>query len=689
MMKQRLRKDLTSEKPTSRPSVAQRPSNPLPVREAETAAGVIPDRFERTNVPDDAAMVAIGSAESERSIRIGNREFKVKLAELAGRKINTLPDLPDVRDRIYQPTLRPVKAQVLPSIGFPVRDQRSSSACTGFALAHVIDVLTQGDTAPPKSVSARMLYEMAKRNDEWAGSAYEGSSVRGTLSGFFRNGVCSSDLVPDDGGGEWKLTYEMNKEAQERRLGAYYRLQPDISDYHAVLNELGAIYASAQIHSNWEKPVKGVIVPDGKPIGGHAFAIVGYNSTGFYVLNSWGRRWGRNGVAHWSYADWASSIMDAWVLQLGVRAPAAFGLTPRSAPSGTVLPQAVPAPNRSDIVGHFINIDDGRYVTSGRYASPTEAEMMETVKRLTTDGAGGNGYEHLVIYCHGGLNSLDDEATRIGAWQRRSVFKRNGIYNFHLMWGSGFLDEAFGTFSDSQAGRVAGIVGDILFETGAGKALGSRAWRNMKQDASAAFSGDPDYDGGYRGLGILLGALDHAKRRPKLHLVGHSAGSIVLGQFLAALDRFNLKKLELTSIHLMAPACTVAFFNERYGRYLDGVGPLKLRDKLYLYALGHQLEFNDTVGFASFPAPYKRSLLYLVSRAYEDAPRTPIAGMQIYASGLKESSRLRVDYSRSDVTASTSHGGFDNDAATLTSIMSRILQAPAPKPPTKDELLGY
>lgn len=688
MAKQRTRNDQASEEPTLPSRVAQIPSNPLSAREAGAAAGFIPARSELPNVPADAAMAAIGSADSERIVRIGNREFNVRVAELAGRQINILPDLPDVRDRIYQPTLRPVNAQVLPAINFPIRDQRSSSACTGFALAQVIDFLTQGDADRP-AVSARMLYEMAKRNDEWTGSAYEGSSVRGALSGFFRNGVCSADLAPDDGNGEWVLTYEMNKNAQESRLGAYYRLQPDISDYHAVLNELGAIYASAQIHSNWEKPVKGVIAPDGRPIGGHAFAIVGYDSAGFYVLNSWGPRWGSKGVAHWSYADWASNIMDAWVLQLGVRAPSAFGLTPRSAPSGTVQPQAVSAPNRSDIVGHFINIDDGRYVTSGRYASPTDAEMMETVKRLTTDGAGGAGYEHLVIYCHGGLNTLDDEATRIGAWQRRSVFTRNGIYNFHLMWGSGFLDEAFGTFSHSQAGRVAGIVGDILFETGAGKALGSRAWRNMKQDALAAFSGDPNYDGGYRGLASLLGALDHAKRRPKLHLVGHSAGSIVLGQFLAALDRFNLKNLDLASIHLMAPACTVDFFNQRYGRYLDGTGPLKLSDKLYIYALGAQLELDDTVGLSNFLAPYKRSLLYLVSRAYEDTPRTPIAGMQIYASGLKGSSRLHIDYSRSDVTASISHGGFDNDAATLTSIMSRILQAPAPKPPTKDELLGY
>lgn len=48
----------------------------------------------------------------------------------------------------------------------------------------------------PHPVSARMLYEMAKRNDEWEGTAYEGSSIRGAIKGFFCNGVCSEAKAP-------------------------------------------------------------------------------------------------------------------------------------------------------------------------------------------------------------------------------------------------------------------------------------------------------------------------------------------------------------------------------------------------------------------------------------------------------------------------------------------------------------
>jgi hypothetical protein len=149
---------------------------------------------------------------------------------------------------------------------------------------------------------------------------------------------------------------------------------------------------------------------------------------GFWVLNSWGDTWGDGGIAHWSYCDWADNIMDAWVLQLGVRAPDAFGAVPRATPAGTTGLFGIGDPNRSDILGHFINIDDGRFEMSGKYGSPSPSEMKQTVARLTDASAnGGNGYDHLVIYAHGGLNTTANEARRIATWLRSDLFGRNGL----------------------------------------------------------------------------------------------------------------------------------------------------------------------------------------------------------------------------------------------------------------------
>jgi hypothetical protein len=157
------------------------------------------------------------------------------------------------------------------------------------------------------------------------------------------------------------------------------------------------------------------------------------------------------------------------------------------------------------------------------------------------------------------------------------------------------------------------------------------------------------------------------------------------------LRRFKLGKVQLGSIHLMAPACTVDFFKEHYEPFLKGKGALKLLDRIYLYNLTNMLEFNDTVS-ANFPLlpSYSHSLLYLVSRAYEDRPNMSLAGMQLFVKEMPANAKLQIAYSGQDGKIdSKTHGDFDNDALTLTTIMSRILGKKVPKPPTAEELTGY
>ena len=77
------------------------------------------------------------------------------------------PDSLDFRDWIYEPELVPLDEYRLPkSRLIRVLDQGEEGACTGFGLAAVINYLLRrrdGDSA--EQVSARMLYEMAKRHE--------------------------------------------------------------------------------------------------------------------------------------------------------------------------------------------------------------------------------------------------------------------------------------------------------------------------------------------------------------------------------------------------------------------------------------------------------------------------------------------------------------------------------------------
>jgi hypothetical protein len=144
----------------------------------------------------------------------------------------------------------------------------------------------------------------------------------------------------------------------------------------------------------------------------------------------------------------------------------------------------------------------------------------------------------------------------------------------------------------------------------------------------------------------------------------------------------TLKSLPVETIHLMAPACTTAFLAATYD------AAQKAGSRIFVYNLTDKAELDDSVGLDAIPIkPYNKSLLYLVSNAFEEAPGS-LAGMAQFKADLPAWPNLSIDYAAvgSKVTASTSHGGFDNDGATITTIISRILGRPARPPVQSGEL---
>ena len=370
---------------------------------------------------------------------------KVKLVNkvrAAGKQriLNVRPDTPDIRDRYYEPAL----VQLEPHIehrGGRILDQGTEGACTGFALTGVINLLNikRGQAF---EASPRMLYEMAQKHDEWPGEDYEGSSCRGAIRGWKNMGVCGDDEWEFIANQPGELTIERAMAARQNPLGAYYRLRPNIVDYHAALNEVDAIFVSARVHSGWFNPKTdgdslSIIQPDPEPAGGHAFAIVGYNAIGFIVQNSWGEKWGTQGFAIWRYADWQANVSDGWVFRLGIPTPTIFGLEARStARRSKKLSFSNGRRNVRKIAGHFAHFDDGNYVTRGDYWT-TAPDIQQTADRIKDNA---DWYKHLLVYVHGGLNSPKASAHRIAAL--KDGFTRNRIYPFHIiMYDTGLAEE--------------------------------------------------------------------------------------------------------------------------------------------------------------------------------------------------------------------------------------------------------
>jgi hypothetical protein len=116
--------------------------------------------------------------------------------------------------------------------------------------------------------------------------------------------------------------------------------------------------------------------------GGHAFALVGYNKDGFFVQNSWGTKWGNDGLALWTYEDWERNLIDAWIFSVALPTPQIKG---RSYSASTKiegdLEDAVIGPPRGEIQGHFVHIDDGKFHQDGRYFSDLH-DVNETTQNL-------------------------------------------------------------------------------------------------------------------------------------------------------------------------------------------------------------------------------------------------------------------------------------------------------------------
>ena len=594
--------------------------------------------------------------------------------------LNVVADAPDLRDRYYLPTLFPLKPNLPPPVNLNILDQGDEGACTGFGLAATINLLFQFQRTPIR-VSARMLYEMAKLYDEWPGQDYSGSSCRGAIKGWNNSGVCEDRLAPfHPGDKEFHITPDISDNARHQTVGAYYRLKPCISDFHSALSEAGVIYASANIHKGWRTPKKrtsGLYSIPEKPdlIGGHAFAIIGYNDKGFWVQNSWSERWGNNGIALWSYTDWARNLLDAWVVQIALPTPEIFTIRPRSEAytldNKTKSRRSVP---RQEIQHHFIHIDDGRYHPRGRYWSNTD--HMEVIQ-ANIEKSKPN---HLLIYAQGGLNSTNDSARRIAAM--KDTFMANDIYPIHFMYDTGLLEEIKDIIRGKrdQAEMIAGGFWewwDRRIEDMTRK-IGRALWREMKSGAKSPFARTTSH--GSDVLKRLLKAIDSVNKEVKIHLVGHSTGAILHAHLLKRLHQLR-PDLTVETCSLLAPAATNDLFESHY-RPLLASNNIK---EASIYNLTETQELDDSVA-----SVYRKSLLYLVSRAFEEDPIEPLLGMQRYNQDLDTSDLpLSFIYSGPPHTSrcnSTSHGGFDNDPGTMNDILKRVLLKKPKKLFTTDSL---
>lgn len=614
---------------------------------------------------------------------------------LSKRTLDARPDTVDFRDHMFVPTLievpttRPLAEYRRARV--PILDQGTEGACTGFGLAAVIQYLLRTRKAVPdrRDVSPRMLYDMARRYDEWPGERYSGSSARGAMKGWHKHGVCSSDhwrYHDFDKKQDNALYAARYQDALRRPLGAYFRVNhKDIIAMHAAMSEVGILYATAQVHAGWgDVGADGVIdwTEDTEIQGGHAFAIVAYDERGLWIQNSWADDWGKDGFAQISYDDWLANGSDVWVARLG--APIVLSQRESVARGVGVAAQGTRSYVFCDLRPHIISLgNDGALRAGGTYGT-----SEEDVREIFDHIASRSDHNHLLLYAHGGLVGEDSAIQKVA--DLRGGLLDQGVYPLSLIWATdawttlrnilrdavsrrrpeGFLDDA----KDFMLDRLDDALEPVARGIG-GKAL----WDEMKENAVRASE-----KGG--GLLTVLDQVVRLKARNKalkVHMVGHSAGSILLGGLVRAM---GARGIPVETCTLWAPACTLEFYRKNY---LPAIRNGSL-SRFAVFTLTDRAEQDDHCANI-----YHKSLLYLVAHAFEETMRQPtfrrkgdapggesILGMQKWIEhGLTKAERPE-DWVRSpndaamgqrDAARAIAHGSFDDDEATLKATLARIL----------------
>jgi hypothetical protein len=632
----------------------------------------------------------------------GDGQAPFKLDEFT---FDARPDTVDFRDRMYSPTLIEVPTRVeleaFEAFKVPVLLQGVEGACTGFGLATVANYLLRKRRVVPDEtiVSPRMLYEMAKRYDEWPGENYQGSSARGAMKGWHKHGVCSETLWPyQPGVVDQALNRERSADAARRPLGAYYRVNhKDLVAIHSALAEVGVLFATAWTHQGWFRPDKRGMIPyekDYKALGGHAFAIVAYDERGFWLQNSWGDGWGRGGFAQISYDDWLVNGLDIWAARLGV--PVSLRVAESTAV--TIAPGAGQAESYSnaELRPHLISLGaDGKLMSEKTFGT-SEADLANIFQEEIPSFMKSWDKKRLLLYAHGGLVKTPNLIQRVAEY--RASFLKAEVYPLAFIWYTDFwstvtnlLQEAFrlrrpeGSLSgdlDFMLDRLDDTLEPLVRRLG-----GKSRWEELKAQAYRATT---ETYGGARLTLKYLAEWAAGQTDAEIHLVAHSAGSIFFGPLVKLLATQGLIRsglfrgtdgygLPIVSCTLWAPAISIRDFKLTY---LPSIRSGGIR-RFTIYTLDDQSEQDDQCAQI-----YNRSLLYLISNAFEDQRAEPILGMEKFLRDDPDLTQLlkdrviewvRTPNNAAEGTrwASTArrHADFDDDPPTLRSTLSRFLNS--------------
>jgi len=177
----------------------------------------------------------------------------------------------------------------------PVRDQGNQGTCAAQSAACMKEYQERLDIGFKSWMSPQFVYNF-RSND---GS---GMYLRDVMKILHERGICNEDEFLY--GNHGKPCPFVEENAKNHKIKAYASIK-SIEGLKKALVQNGPCIIAFPVYNKgmrmWLPTEKGQTRR-----GGHAMTVIGYNTKGFIIRNSWSTHWGDQGYCTYPYADWGS-----------------------------------------------------------------------------------------------------------------------------------------------------------------------------------------------------------------------------------------------------------------------------------------------------------------------------------------------------------------------------------------------
>lgn len=220
-----------------------------------------------------------------------------------------------------QATTPPPPSADLRNSAVKAKDQGNTSSCTGQSTSQALRLAYLHAKVSCPELSALTIYYWG-RAESGEQDTDGGSYLRDVIQGVKRFGCADEATWPFH---EERVNVGPNptayRNAYDRRgPRAYYRVPPNPDDVRRAIAAGYPVVGGWQVSQSfmdWDG--HGAIGAQTVNIlGGHAMPICAYDPSGFWLLNSWGTGWGRDGGYALVSEDFIRQGTDLWAIDLGV-----------------------------------------------------------------------------------------------------------------------------------------------------------------------------------------------------------------------------------------------------------------------------------------------------------------------------------------------------------------------------------